>query len=60
MKYIIEETVSITYFHEVEADSKEEARKKFYDDEDVNYNFNDPYYGDDTCIEVYTAEEWGL
>ena len=57
MKYIIEETVSTTYFHEVEADSEEEARKKFYDDNGVNYNIRDPYYGDDTCIEIYT---WGL
>lgn len=60
MKYIIEETMSTTYFHEVEADSKEEAREKFYDDKDVNYNIRDPYYGDDTYIEIYTEEEWGL
>lgn len=60
MKYIIEETMSTTYFHEVEADSEEEAREKFYNDNGVNYNIRDPYYGDDTYIEIYTEEEWGL
>ena len=58
MKYIIEETVSVTYFHEVEADSKEEARNKFYNDDCINYNIRDPYYGDDTDIDIYTEEEW--
>lgn len=58
MKYIIQENVTVTYFHEVEADSEEEARKKFYDDDGVNYNIEDPSYGDDTYLEFFTEEEW--
>jgi hypothetical protein len=58
MKYIIEESVTTTYFHEVEAESKEEAREKFYDDVDVNYDIEEPVYGDDTYLEIFTKEEW--
>jgi len=58
MKYIIEETASVSYLHEIEADSKEEARKKFYDNEGVNYNIQDPYYGNDIDLDIYTEEEW--
>ena len=58
MKYIIEENATVTYFHTVEANSKEEARKKFYDDIDVNYNIREPFYGDDIYLEIFTKEEW--
>jgi hypothetical protein len=58
MKYFIEESVTTTYFHKVEAESKEEAREKFYDDIDVEYNIRDPYYGDDAHLDVFTEEEW--
>lgn len=58
MKYIIEETVSTTYFHAVEAESEEEARKKFDYDIDVNYNIKNPWYGDDTIIEIFSEKEW--
>lgn len=58
MKYIIEETVSTTFFHEVEADSEKEAKEKFYDDIDVNYDIQEPVYGNDTCLEIFTKKEW--
>jgi hypothetical protein len=55
MKFIIEETVNTTYtyFHEVEANTEEEAREKFCNDEDVEYHIRDPYYGDDAIFEIY-------
>ena len=56
--YIIEETFSTTYFHKVQAESPEEAREKFYNDEDVEYNFNDPFYGDDALIEVFEEKDY--
>ena len=58
MKYIIEKSVTTTFFHEVEADSVEEAREKFYDDVDVDYNMRDPYYGDDAYLEIIKKEDW--
>lgn len=58
MKYIIEESVSTTYFHEVEADNEEEAKKKFYARNDVNYNIDTPCYGNNVHIEVFTEKEW--
>lgn len=57
MKYIIEESVTTTYFHAVEADSKEEARRKFYAGENIDYNIEEPSYGDDTFLGIFTENE---
>ena len=56
--YIVEETVSVTYFHKVWAENMEQAKEKFFDDFDVEYSFRDPYYGDDTSYEFFDEEEW--
>jgi hypothetical protein len=50
--WLIEETVSVTYFHRVKAETEEEAREKFYNDEDVEFNVRDEFYGDDTILEI--------
>ena len=54
--WIIEETVSVTYFHRVMAETKEEARKNFYNDISTDYNIKDEYYGDDTVLDIYEEE----
>ena len=56
--YVIKETFSTTRFHMVHAENPEEAREKFYDDEDVEYDFDDPFYGDDTLIEVSEEKDY--
>lgn len=56
--YIIEETVSVTYFHKVVANSEEEAREKFDNDEDVEYDVSEPSYGDDAYREFYDEKEY--
>ena len=50
--FIIEETVSVTYFHRVEADNAKEARDKFYDGIDTEYNIKDEVAWDDATLEI--------
>ena len=56
--YIIEETVSITYFHRVQAENMEQAKEKFFNDVDVEYSFCDEYYNDDTSYEFFEEKDW--
>jgi len=50
--WLIEETVSVTYFHRVKAETENEAREKFYNDENVEYNVRDEFYGDVEYLEI--------
>lgn len=54
--WIVEETVSVTYFHRVIAETKEEARENFYNDVSTEYNIKDEYYGNDTVLDIYEEE----
>lgn len=55
--WIVEETVSVTYFHRVMAETIGEARKNFYNGVSTEYNIKDEFYGNDTTIDIYN-EEW--
>lgn len=56
--WIIEETFSTTHFHKVQAETYEEAKDKFYNDEDVEYDVKEEYYGNDASIEIFEEERW--
>ena len=51
--WMIEETLSVTYFHRVKAETEDEAKEKFYNDENVEYNVRDEFYSDDEYLEIY-------
>ena len=55
--YIIEESVTVTYFHKVYAENEEQASEKFYNGDDVEYNFRDEEHLDDAELLIYENEE---
>lgn len=55
--YIVEESVTVTYFHKVYAEDEKEARENFYNGDDVEYNFRDEEHLDDAELTIYESEE---
>ena len=54
--YIVEESVTVTYFHKVYAEDEKQVEEKFYDG-DAEYNFRDEEHLDDATLRIYESEE---
>ena len=54
--YIVEESVTVTYFHKVYAEDEKQAEEKFYDG-DAEYNFRDEEHSDDATLWIYEDED---
>lgn len=54
--YIVEESVTVTYFHKVYAENEKQAEEKFYDG-DAEYNFRDEEHLDDATLRIYEDGE---
>lgn len=55
--YIVEESVTVTYFHKVYAENEKQAREKFYEGIDVEYDFRDEEHLDDAELTIYESED---
>lgn len=55
--YIVEESVTVTYFHKVYAEDEKEAEEKFYNGDDVEYNFRNEEHLDDAELTIYESED---
>ena len=54
--YIVEESVTVTYFHKVYAENEKQAEEKFYDG-DAEYNFRNEEHLDDAELTIYESGE---